>query len=151
MTTAHQAAVLAYRVEESQLKVLLVTSRDTKRWIIPKGNIGRGLTALEAARKEAFEEAGLLGEFHSDVPLGFYMYFKRKDDGSSVPTSVEVYLFAASQELKKFPEKGERKLRWVSVDRALGKIEEPGVVPILKRLKELEPSLIAAPAVALSA
>lgn len=97
------------------------------------------------------EEAGLIGEFHSDVPLGFYMYFKRKDDGSMLPTSVEVYLMAVTQELKKYAEKGQRKLRWLTVDQALATIEEPGVVPILKRLKDMTRLLIPPASTAITA
>lgn len=123
--------------------MLLITSRDTRRWIIPKGNIDRGKTPMEAAAQEAYEEAGIRGTFSSEVPLGFYMYFKVRNDQTSTPTSVEVYLLHAEQQAKKWPEKGERKLRWLTLKDAIKKIEEPGVAPLLKRLTEMEESLIA--------
>jgi len=135
--------VIAYRIEEGRVEVLLITSRDTRRWIIPKGNIDRGKTPMEAAAQEAYEEAGLRGRFTSEVPLGFYMYFKVRSDQTSTPTSVEVYLLHAEQQAKKWPEKGERKLRWLTLKDAIKKIEEPGVAPLLKRLAEMEETLIA--------
>jgi 8-oxo-dGTP pyrophosphatase MutT (NUDIX family) len=136
-STTHQAGVIAYRVEDGRSEVLLITSRDTRRWIIPKGNIGRGKTALEAAEQEAFEEAGVTGTVAGTIPLGFYMYFKRHDDDTTTPVSVEVYLLKVERQHKKWPEKGMRKLRWLPVPEAIKKVEEPGVVPLLKRLAEL--------------
>lgn len=143
-STSYQAGVIAYRVAGGRMKILLITSRDTKRWIIPKGNIEPGKTAVEAAKMEAYEEAGLRGEVTSDLPLGFYMYFKRKNDGTQVPVSVEVYLLRVDKELKKWPEKGQRKLRWYPLAEAVQKIEEPAVVPLLTRLMELEKGMIGA-------
>lgn len=126
------------------MEILLVTSRDTRRWIIPKGNTEPGKTALEAALQEAYEEAGVRGEAASDLPLGFYMYFKKRKDGTQSPASVEVYLLRVSKELKKWPEKGEREVQWFSLAEAIAKIEEPGVVPLLNRLVEIEEDLVGA-------
>ncbi len=136
-SVAHQAGVVAYRVEDGRSEVLLITSRDTRRWILPKGNIGRGKTAVEAAEQEAFEEAGVTGTVESTIPLGFYMYFKRREDNTTTPVSVEVYLLKVDHQHKNWPEKGMRKLRWLPVHEAIKKVEEPGVVPLLKRLAEL--------------
>lgn len=141
-TAAHQAGVITYRIENGRVEVLLITSRETKRWIIPKGNISRSKTAAEAAAQEAYEEAGIRGRFDSEMPLGFYMYFKVRDDKTTTPTSVEVYLLRAESQAKKWPEKGERKLAWLPVAEAIEKIEEPGVVPLLKRLRDMERGLL---------
>lgn len=140
-TTVHQAGVIAYRVEKARVEVLLITSRDTGRWIIPKGNIEDGKTAMEASAQEAYEEAGVRGNFSSQTPLGFYMYFKRRADGSTTPMSVEVYLLEVTEQLKDWPEKGKRKIRWVSPKKAIKKLEEPGVVPLMQRLHEFEDAL----------
>ena len=126
------------------MEVLLITSRDTRRWIIPKGNTEPGKTAIEAAKQEAYEEAGLRGTVAGELPLGFYMYFKTRSDGSQIPTSVEVYLLRADKQLKKWPEKGQRDLRWFPLADAIRTIEEPGVVPLLNRLAELEDELAGA-------
>lgn len=118
-----------------------MTSRDTGRWIIPKGNIGARATPAEAARNEAYEEAGIKGTLASPTPLGFYTYFKRSASGAARPASVEVYLFHVKEQLKHWPEKRERKRRWLSIDNAVALIEEPGVVPLLERLAEFEGQL----------
>jgi 8-oxo-dGTP pyrophosphatase MutT (NUDIX family) len=137
LATTHQAGVIAYRNEDGQRQVLLITSRDTHRWIVPKGNIERGKTAREAAAIEAFEEAGLDGTIASEIPIGFYTYFKRRRDQTTYPVSVEVYLMQVERQRKKWPEKGKRELCWLTIEDAIAKIEEPGVVPLLKRLGEL--------------
>ena len=139
-SVTHQAGVIAYRIENGSAEVLLITSRETRRWIIPKGNIGRGKTAPEAAALEAYEEAGVHGTIASEIPLGFYTYFKRRADASTFPVSVEVYLLKVERQAKKWPEKGTRKLAWLPVAKAIRKIEEPGIVPLLRRVGELIPA-----------
>lgn len=121
-----------------------MTSRDTGRWIIPKGNVSAGATPARAAEKEAFEEAGVKGVIASPIPLGFYTYFKRLESGETRPATVEVYVLRVKQQLKKWPEKGERKLAWVSPRKAVRVVQEAGVVPLLLRLTELEDGLVAA-------
>jgi 8-oxo-dGTP pyrophosphatase MutT (NUDIX family) len=137
----HQAGVIAYRAVDGTIEVLLVTSRDTGRWIIPKGNIGAGSTPAQAANQEAFEEAGVKGIIASSLPLGNYTCSKRLPSGEYRTAMVEVYLMRVKEELKRFPEKRERKLAWVSIADAVTIIEEPGVVPLLQRVAELEDSL----------
>jgi hypothetical protein len=70
------------------------------------------------------------------LPLGFYTYFKRLATGAARPTTVEVYLLHVEGQLKKWPEKHERKQSWLSIDEAIDRVEEPGAVPLLKRLME---------------
>jgi 8-oxo-dGTP pyrophosphatase MutT (NUDIX family) len=135
----HQAGVIAHRIENGHHRVLLITSRETKRWIIPKGHIEHGKTAPEAAMQEAYEEAGVRGTIASEIPLGFYTYFKRRADKPPFPVSVEVYLLEVDKQLKKWPEKGKRKLAWLSIPDAIKKVQEPGVAPLLQRLSELFP------------
>ena len=133
----HQAVVIAYRAVGGQVQVLLITSRDTGRWIIPKGNISTGVSPSRAAETEAYEEGGVKGETEGSNPLGFYTYFKERGSGDRCPTSVEVYLLHVAKRVKKWPEKRERRLSWVSLEEAIRLVEEPGVVPLLRRLAEL--------------
>lgn len=140
--TLHQAGVIAYRIVDKTVQVLLMTSRDTGRWIIPKGNVSSHMTPAKAAEREAFEEAGVKGVIESTLPLGIYTYFKKLESGETRPATVEVYLLRVTETVKKFPERGERILAWVPVDEALSMIQEPGVVPLLRRLTELEDGLI---------
>ena len=130
----HQAGVIAYRILDGKVQVLLMTSRDTGRWIIPKGNINGSATPAKAAEKEAYEEAGVKGTITSSVPLGIYTYFKTLASGETRAATVEVYLLRVKQRLKKWPEKGERKLSWLSTKEAVARVEEPGVVPLLLRV-----------------
>jgi 8-oxo-dGTP pyrophosphatase MutT (NUDIX family) len=137
----HQAGVIPYRIADGKVQVLLMTSRDTGRWIVPKGNINGDATPAEAAKIEAYEEAGVKGTIASSIPLGFYTYFKILASGEARPATVEVYLLRVLQQLKKWPEKGERKLSWFSMKKAARLVQEPGVVPLLLRLMELEDNL----------
>ena len=137
----HQAGVIAYRILDRKVRVLLVTSRDTGRWIIPKGNIKAGEMPCKAAENEAYEEAGVKGIIIGSSPLGMYSYFKKLDSGQARAATVEVYLLRVKDRLKKWPEKNERKLSWVSTKKAVGLVEEPGIVPLLLRVVELEDDL----------
>jgi 8-oxo-dGTP pyrophosphatase MutT (NUDIX family) len=58
---AIQSGIIPYRLERDVLQVLLITTRKTGRWVIPKGNIGKGHNARQAAEQEAYEEAGVSG------------------------------------------------------------------------------------------
>lgn len=118
-----------------------MTSRDTGRWIIPKGNINAGATPAQAAEAEAYEEAGLRGTISNSIPLGFYTYFKILASGEKRPATVEVYLLRVTQQVKRWPEKRERRLCWVSLKKAVRLVQEPGVVPLLRRMMELEDDL----------
>jgi 8-oxo-dGTP pyrophosphatase MutT (NUDIX family) len=135
-----QAGVIAYRIRRCEVQVLLMTSRDTGRWIIPKGNISPGTTPSEAAAQEAFEEAGVKGTIVSSTPLGMYTYFKKLGSGEVRAATVQVFLLQVKKQVKKWPEKGERKLAWVTGEKAVSLIEEPGVVPLLARLIEPHPT-----------
>lgn len=117
-----------------------MTSRETGRWIIPKGNIAPGSTPCAAAEREAYEEAGVRGVVRP-TPLGFYTYFKRLGSGQLRAATVEVYLLRVTERLKKWPEKGQRRLSWLSTGAAIELVEEPGIVPLLRRLAEFEESL----------
>ena len=138
----HQAGVIAYRILDGKVRVLLVTSRDTGRWIIPKGNIKAGEMPCKAAENEAYEEAGVKGIIIGSSPLGMYNYFKKLDSGQARPATVEVYLLRVKERLKKWPERNKRKLSWVSTKEAVALVEEPGIVPLLLRLVELEDDLV---------
>jgi 8-oxo-dGTP pyrophosphatase MutT (NUDIX family) len=140
----YQVGVIAFRVENGELEVLLVTSRDTGRWIIPKGNIDSGLTPAKAALREAYEEAGVRGAIVGSVPIGFYTYFKRLKCGTLLDTTVEVFLARAERQHKKWPEKKERSVAWLPVHEAIARIQEPSVAPLLMRVEEIAANLVAA-------
>jgi uncharacterized protein Yka (UPF0111/DUF47 family)/8-oxo-dGTP pyrophosphatase MutT (NUDIX family) len=121
---------LPYRVEKSgALSVLLVTSRETRRWVVPKGNPIRGLAAHEAAAQEAYEEAGVVG-ITCPASLGHFRYDKRKRDGSIQVANVAVYPVAVMKQLADWPERDERETRWFDLEGAQAAVTEPE----LKRL-----------------
>ena len=136
-TTLHQAGAIAYRVDHGRIEVLLITSRDKGRWIIPKGNIAAATPPHKAAKIEAYEEGGVKGKIEGSAPLGFYTYSKKKESRKRSSTSVEVYLLRVAKQVKNWPEKRERKLSWVPILDAINLVEEPGIVPLLQRVSEL--------------
>lgn len=132
-----QAGVIPYSVVNGMVRVLLVTSRDTGRWLIPKGFVDDGHTPLKAAIKEAFEEAGVEGVMDTDTPLGFFTYFKRLKTGEDRPASVIVYLLRVEKQCKKWPEKKQRQAAWFTPEEASKLVKEPGLAELLLRLENL--------------
>ncbi|MGG6898955.1 MULTISPECIES: NUDIX hydrolase [Rhizobium] len=121
-----QYAALCYRLKKKtgDLEVLLLTSRDTGRWVIPKGWPMPGKLSHEVAAREAYEEAGVRGAVETE-PLGTFGYDKVLKDGIQVPCRVQVYALEASELAKNFKEKGERSMEWVSCEEAARRVREP--------------------------
>jgi 8-oxo-dGTP pyrophosphatase MutT (NUDIX family) len=128
-----QVAALCWRASPkgAGLEVLLVTSLNTKRWIVPKGWPEADLTPAENAAREAFEEAGVTGKIAAR-PVGHYHYLKAKKDGGGVPCSVDVFALAVTKQLDDWPEKGARALAWLSLDKAAARVSEPGLRQVLR-------------------
>lgn len=120
-----QAAVIPYRTRNGAIEVLLITTRNRGRWIIPKGWIEEDLASHISAEKEALEEAGVKGNV-SPVSLGCYRHGSA--DGDPV---VEVFLMRVDCELKSWREQSERVRRWVSLEEAYEHVEEEGLKSIL--------------------
>jgi 8-oxo-dGTP pyrophosphatase MutT (NUDIX family) len=125
-----QYAALPYRLYGGSLmEVLLITSRDTGRWIIPKGWPLKGKPPHKAAAREAREEAGLVGKINRR-PIGSFSYEKRLKRGKIVVCEVQVFGLKVKRQRASWPEKGERQLKWLSqteaaeivADRLLGTI-----------------------------
>jgi predicted NUDIX family NTP pyrophosphohydrolase len=125
-----QIGALPWRIKKGRIEILLVTSRETKRWVIPKGWPIEHLTNSNAAKLEALEEAGATGHIKRK-PLGAYDYDKRLQDGSAVRCRVEVFAMEVVQSLKKWPEKGQRRREWYSVDDAVWHVDEAGLKDII--------------------
>lgn len=120
-----QYAALCYRVRKKQggLEILLLTSRDTGRWVIPKGWPMATKKAHAVAEREAFEEAGVKGKVEKE-PLGYYHYNKSLRTGLKIPVRVQVHALEVQEMAKNFPEKGSRKLEWVSPEEAANRVNE---------------------------
>ena len=121
-----QVAALVYRIEaDRQVRILLLTSLDTKRTIIPKGWPMKGLKDRDAAAREAFEEAGIVGKIGSKA-IGRFHYWKRRKTYFSY-VRVDVYALKAQEFLDDYPEKGQRQLAWFSpVEAAM-----PAIIPVM--------------------
>jgi len=134
-----QAAAIPFRVDAEGLRVLLITSRQSGRWVVPKGNIEKGFSPAQAAEQEAYEEAGIKGIIDR-APLGVYTYTKRLGSGRERQASVEVFALLMVKQLKKWPERGQRRLEWVTIPVAADLVEEPGMVTLLLRLGQNQPA-----------
>ncbi len=122
--TRTQYAALPYRTtRDGGLEVMLITSRETRRWVIPKGWPMRATKPHGVAAREAYEEAGLEGEV-ARAPLGFYTYRKRLKNGARVPVCVEVFPFKVTRQLASWPEREERACRWVAPEEAARLVDE---------------------------
>ena len=115
-----------------QPEVLLVTSRGTQRWIIPKGWPMRRRTPSEAAAVEAYEEAGVEGSIETGQPIGSYQYRKRLDNGAVARIEVSIFLFRVVRQLSSWPEQAERQTRWFSPAEAAERVAEPELAAILR-------------------
>lgn len=119
-----QFGALCYRVRKGKLQFLLVTSRRTKRWIVPKGWPMGGQTATEAAATEAFEEAGVEGKI-SPVCLGLYHYTKGREGDDLLPCIVAVFPLKVTREHDDYREKNQRARKWFSRKKAAAAISDP--------------------------
>lgn len=127
---ADQVGALPYRIAaEGAAEIMLITSRDTGRWVVPKGNPIRGLAAHEAAAQEAWEEAGLRG-FSCAAPLGAFDYVKRRRGGGRL-TTVTLYPFAVLDQAPDWPERRQRRTRWFHLPEAAAAVEEPELAALI--------------------
>jgi 8-oxo-dGTP pyrophosphatase MutT (NUDIX family) len=127
-----QVAALCYRGSGDAKEVLLVTSRGTGRWIIPKGWPMRGKDGPGSAMQEAWEEAGVREATSAGDPIGSYTYEKHKDNGWSFPVETMVYPVSVEKLEDKFPEVQERTRKWFSPADAANLVQEPELKTILR-------------------
>jgi 8-oxo-dGTP pyrophosphatase MutT (NUDIX family) len=125
-----QVAALPYRGAAGE--VLLVSSRESRRWIVPKGWPIKGLKDHQAAEREAYEEAGVIGRIEKH-PFGGYTYQKRLNHHLQ-PCRVMVYLLAVEREYEAWPEKHQRERRWMPTAEAASRVSEPGLASMILRL-----------------
>lgn len=112
-------------------RVVLVTSRGSGRWIIPKGNPIFGLLPCKTAEREAFEEAGLVGQVEND-PVGSFS-FRRKRNGHDELCLVDVYLMQVEACLPDWPERGERSVLHCEPSNAATLVASDGLADLIWR------------------
>jgi 8-oxo-dGTP pyrophosphatase MutT (NUDIX family) len=128
-----QFAALPWRISAGgRREVMLLTSRETRRWIIPKGWPISGRKPAQVASQEAFEEAGLVGKIVSKRPLGNYFY-QKKLSSKEVLSEVYVYSFRVERQLDDWPEKDQRMTQWFDATAAAELVDEGGLAGIIER------------------
>lgn len=138
---AAQVAALCWRMHKGRPHVLLVTSRDTGRWVLPKGWPMSGRGPDEAAAREAWEEAGVEGEV-SPTAIGNYAYNKVLRNLDTLSCTVDVFPLRVQSLKASFPERKERRRKWFSTARAAHLVAEADLRDILDRVAT-EPELLA--------
>jgi 8-oxo-dGTP pyrophosphatase MutT (NUDIX family) len=129
-----QYGALPYRVNGGhRAEFMLVTSRETRRWIIPKGWPKRGKSPHRSAAREAFEEAGVVGAI-GRRPIGSFSYEKRLKSGRSVECEVRVFPLEVKRQRKEWPEKQERRVKWLSASKAADKVKDPALSKIIQEM-----------------
>jgi 8-oxo-dGTP pyrophosphatase MutT (NUDIX family) len=125
----NQSCVIPFRISNGSIELLLITSIKKQKWIFPKGYIEFNLSAFESAKKEAYEEAGVIGE-NETVELGAFEL--RKKNRSS---QVKIFSMEVTKELKDYPEKNLRKRKWFTIKDALENIENSDIKNFVHKLE----------------
>jgi len=128
------ALCFRYTSDRQTIEVLVVTSREGGRWIIPKGWPIADKQPHKAAAVEAFEEAGVRGKARKK-PVGRYTYLKLLDDGDVVPCIVDIFQIEITESRGDFKERGERTIAWVSPDEAARRVRDLELKSLLVEFK----------------
>lgn len=128
---ARQVAALVWRPGPTEADILLVTSRTSRRWLIPRGWPIEGKSDDLSALQEAFEEAGVYA-LRTDAMVGTYQYTKGLGDGSLLPCAVDVFAIRSPRLLDAWPEMWQRERRWYGVEAAAAQVTEPALSDLLR-------------------
>ena len=127
----HQSGVVPFRIKgKKKIEILLITSVKRQRWIIPKGYVEFNLSAFESAKKEAFEEAGVLGS-NETFELGEFVLQK-----SFGKCFIKIFSMEVLKEMNNYPEKEKRKRKWFDINEAVEKIAVPEISNMVLALKK---------------
>ncbi|OWV96128.1 hypothetical protein ATY81_27855 [Rhizobium sp. R72] len=130
-----QAGAICFRrIGRDEVEVLMVASRRTGRWGLPKGHLESGETTRSAAEREAFEEAGVKGSVSPKI-FGAFSYFK---DTSSFCYDVSVHLIEVRSISFQFPEKDVRTTKWFPLREAIEQAGRPALKALLLRFKQMQ-------------
>ena len=124
----NQSGVVPYRKKENSYEVLLITSIKKKKWIVPKGYVEFNLTPFESAKKEAYEEAGVIGS-NETIELGTYSINK-----SIGKQYIKIFSMEVIKVLDDYPEKNLRKRKWYSLKEAAETVSFPEVSTMIMSL-----------------
>jgi 8-oxo-dGTP pyrophosphatase MutT (NUDIX family) len=130
-----QYAALPWRRNDAATEVMLVTSRSTGRWIIPKGWPMKRKAPHATAAREALEEAGVVGQI-GEESIGSFSHRKLLKEGHAVVCEVQVFPLEVTHQRKTWPEKGKRRLQWLSPSKAARTVSEPVLGAIIRSLQK---------------
>ncbi|MEI2687133.1 MAG: NUDIX hydrolase [Cypionkella sp.] len=137
---AAQFGAICYRMHRGKVEILLITSRDTGRWVVPKGWPIVGLGAAETAAREAWEEAGVEGSIQA-MALGHFTYAKAIAGKPSVHCAVDVFALRVEALKDRFPERKERRRKWFAAAKAARKVAEPELRKLILEFAKQPPAL----------
>jgi 8-oxo-dGTP pyrophosphatase MutT (NUDIX family) len=126
-----QSGAIPFRFGPRGIEVMLVTSRKTGDWILPKGHIEPFMSPESSALKEAWEEAGIEGAIIGR-PVGSWTYEK-----NGLSHRVEYFPLAVENVLPLWPERGSRKRRWYPIARAVERVADAGLRRMLTEFPEI--------------
>ena len=132
---ATQLGAMCWRMHQGRLQILLITSRDTGRWVIPKGWPMAGKTLPEAAAVEAWQEAGVEGLVQPAV-LGRFYYDKVMAPKPSIACIVSVFGLRVARLKRRFPERKQRQRKWFSLEKAQLLVAEAGLSALLRDISD---------------
>jgi 8-oxo-dGTP pyrophosphatase MutT (NUDIX family) len=141
-----QLGALPYR-RAPGLEILLVTSRETGRWVIPKGWPMKSRTRREAAALEALEEAGVEGRI-SKKPIGAFDYLKVLRSGAGQPCRVSVFSFEVTLQRDSWREQSQRSTQWFAWEAAAAAVVEPGLASLIREFAQAGPDADESPPIA---
>lgn len=133
---AVQVAALCCRETDGETDVLMITSRGTGRWIIPKGWPIKGKDGAQSALQEAWEEAGVKSAKPNSEPIGTYDYTKKRDNGTLEQVQTYVYRVAVNDISSTYPESHQRKRKWMRPEDAANLVDEPQLRDLLLQIDE---------------
>lgn len=131
-----QYAALPWRRKGKVREIMLITSRETRRWVIPKGWPMKGRKVHATAALEAIQEAGLLGKIEKKA-IGAFHYQKGLGNGATVLCRVDVFPLRVVRQRKNWPEKHQRNTKWFSVSKAARLVDEPELAKLIKDFGKL--------------
>lgn len=126
-----QVAALPWRLEDGQRRILMITSRETRRWVVPKGGRMAGKTDAEAAAQEALEEAGVKGQV-DPRSIGVFRYAKRLKNDTERRCVVSVFPLEVLIQLGAWPEAHQRDRRWMTPAEAADAVDEPDLAALIR-------------------
>ncbi|SHI43551.1 8-oxo-dGTP pyrophosphatase MutT, NUDIX family [Ruegeria lacuscaerulensis ITI-1157] len=126
-----QAAALCFRLRADGPQTLLISTRGTGRWIIPKGWPIDGLSGSETAAREAWEEAGVSGSCAADS-IGHFSFVKRRKDVGQVMCRARVYPLRVTALSDDYPEAGQRRREWFSFEDAADRVSDRDLSALIR-------------------